>query len=308
MQTTGAPAGVEPRRSFSGDLIAGHWYVAACLRDVKRRRPLRQLICGGEVELSRDRDDQVSALCVNHDRRLPCQVSEDLVWIYSGLNCQYEKPTTEVPRFGGPNGRVRFVARVIIPAHQDDAVYGLLDPAHTPFVHRSPIWRGNGRLKHKRKNFEPSDLGFTMMPHAPVNSDIYKLIGGAISVRIAFRLPGLRAEYIRNAKHTVLGLTALTPVNDKATILRQIFYWNTPVLAALKPVIGPVARGFLQQDVDIMTHRSKNAAFGGKGMLVGDSDRQFLWYLQLKKAWAAALASGEPFSNPLEPATLQWRT
>lgn len=54
-------------------------------------------------------------------------------------------------------------------------MYGLLDPAHTPLVHRSPMWRRNGILKEKRKAFEPSPFGFTKKPHAPVNSDIYKV-------------------------------------------------------------------------------------------------------------------------------------
>ena len=303
-------SGTEARvpRSFAGSMITGQWYVAACLRELKRQRPLEVSICGGEIALSRKRDGKISAICRRNGHELPCRVSEDLIWVYAGEKCEFEEPNTEVPRFGGPKGRVRFMEKVVIPAHQDDAVYGLLDPAHTPFVHRSPIWRGSGILKHKRKNFEPSDFGFTMMPHAPVNSDIYKLIGGAISVRIAFRLPGLRAEYIQNARHTVLGLSALTPIDDNATILRQIFYWDTPVLAALKPIAGPFARGFLRQDVDIMALRAQNLDFGGKGMLVGDSDRQFLWYLQLKKAWRAALEGGEAFKNPLEPATLQWRT
>jgi hypothetical protein len=303
-QTSGGGAS----RSFEGNMIAGQWYVAACLRELKRREPLELKICGGELEISRRRGGGVTAFCPRQGHELPCRVSEDLVWVYVGKNCEFETPGVDVPVFGGPKGRVRFMEKVVIPAPQDDAIYGLLDPAHTPFVHRSPIWRGNGKLKHKRKRFEPSDFGFTMVPHAPVNSDIYKLIGGAVRVRIAFRLPGLRAEYIQNSKHTVLGLTALTPMDDGATVLRQIFYWDTPVLAAIRPIAGPISRGFLQQDVDIMALRAKNAGFGGKGMLVGDSDRQFLWYLQLKKAWHAALEAGETFRNPLEPATLQWRT
>lgn len=295
-------------RSFAGNIVAGHWYVGACLRELKGSRPLRIRACGGEIEFRREAGGGVRATCQRNGHDLPCEVSEDLIWIYVGRNSEFETPRAHVPRFGGPKGRVRFVQKVVIPAHQDDAIYGLLDPAHTPFVHRSPIWRGNGKLKHKRKAFEPTEFGFTMMPHAPVNSDVYKVIGGAISVRIAFRLPGLRAEYIQNARHTVLGLTALTPIDDRSTVLRQIFYWDTPVLAALRPVVGPISRGFLQQDVDIMALRAQNAEFGGKGMLVGDSDRQFLWYLQLKKAWHGALDAGETFCNPLEPAELQWRT
>ncbi|MFN3402365.1 MAG: hypothetical protein ACK4Z4_18655, partial [Ferrovibrio sp.] len=141
-----------------------------------------------------------------------------------------------------------------------------------------------------------------------VNSDIYKLIGGAIRVEIAFRLPGLRAEYISNAKHTVLGLTALTPIDARQTALRQIFYWNTLVLDAVRPFARMVARPFLQQDVDIMALRRINEPYGGKGMLLGDSDQQFLWYMKLKQEWEASGHSACSFTNPLQPATLRWRT
>ncbi|ABI78301.1 conserved domain protein [Hyphomonas neptunium ATCC 15444] len=57
-----------------------------------------------------------------------------------------------------------------------------------------------------------------------------------------------------------------------------------------------------------MALRGENSQYGGKGMLVGDSDRQFLWYLQLKKAWAEAGGCPETFCNPIAPATLRWRT
>lgn len=283
------------------------WYVAVPARELRRAGRLERTICDQPLGLSLD-DDCATAQPLAGGAPWPCRVSEDLVWVFFPHGDAGPGDPGPVPRFHGPRGKVRFVETVTIPAHQDDAVYGLLDPAHTPFVHRSPIWRGNGKLKEKAKRFEPSELGFTMTPHAPVNSDIYKLIGGAIRVRIAFRLPGLRAEYIQNAKHTVLGLTALTPIDARHTRLMQIFYWNSPILNLVRPFARFAARPFLQQDVDIMALRRENERFSGKGMLVGDSDRQFLWYLKLKKAWELAGRCPVSFSNPLEPETLYWRT
>lgn len=288
--------------------IRDQWYVAARLNELRQGRPCRLSICGQAIDFSRLETGRVEALTANDGESLPCEVSEDLVWVFLASGCRARAPRVPVPVFGGPAGRIRFMEKVVLPAHQDDAVYGLLDPAHTPFVHRSPIWRGSGILKEKIKTFEPDEFGFTMMPHAPVNSDIYNLIGGAITVRIYFRLPGLRAEYIQNSKHTVLGLTALTPVDAERTILRQIFYWDTPILSLVRPFASLIARPFLEQDVNIMKLRSQNREFGGRGMLVGDSDRQFLWYLQLKKAWADAGGCPKSFCNPLEAATLRWRT
>ncbi len=288
--------------------IRDQWYVAARLTELPTGRACRITICGQPLDFLQHKRGAVLASCVRDGHALPCEVSEDLVWVFIASAGKAGRPRPAVPAFGGPGGKVRFMEKVVIPAHQDDAVYGLLDPAHTPFVHRSPIWRGSGILKEKTKKFEPDEMGFTMMPHAPVNSDIYNLIGGAITVRIYFRLPGLRAEYIQNQKHTVLGLTALTPIDAEQTALRQIFYWDTPILSVVRPFASLIARPFLQQDVNIMALRSQNREFGGRGMLVGDSDRQFLWYLQLKKAWAEARGCPKTFRNPLEPATLRWRT
>lgn len=50
-----------------------------------------------------------------------------------------------------------------------------------------------------------------------------------------------------------------------------------------------------------MALRGENSQYGGKGMLVGDSDRQFLWYLQLKKAWAEAGGCLRHSAIPLRP-------
>lgn len=286
--------------------ILDKWYVAACLRELRRGRAKAATICALKVSLARKGQSCTARL--SDGSPLPCTVSEGLVWVFIASCDSRHADPGPVPVFSGPKGRVRFLEKVIIPAHQDDAIYGLLDPAHTPFVHRSPLWRGNGILKEKTKTFEPSEFGFTMMPHAPVNSDIYKLIGGAISVRIAFRLPGLRAEYIQNAKHTVLGLTALTPIDESHTELRQIFYWDTPILDLIRPFASLATRPFLEQDVEIMALRQKNLHFGGKGLLVGDSDRQFLWYLGLKKAWETSGRCRRTFRNPLKPETLRWRT
>lgn len=284
------------------------WYVAGRLDEVRAGGSEAFKICARDLQIARDRDDRCTASLVDGGQSVPCEVSEDLIWVFIAADPDAPKVKAPPPLFGGPKGKVRFMEKVVIPCHLDDAAYGLLDPAHTPFVHRSPFWRGNGILKEKKKSFEPSDFGFTMVPHAPVNSDIYKVIGGAITVRIAFRIPGLRAEYIENAKHTVLGLTALTPIDRENTHLRQIFYWNSPVLNLARPIVPFFAKPFLQQDVDIMTHRRSNLEFGGKGMLLGDSDRQFLWYMSLKKAWEACGRDPDAFENPVQPATLRWRT
>lgn len=288
--------------------ISDIWYVAGCLSEFPKNREMHTRICGMDLSVRQTGTGHCHITETLSGRALPSHISEDLVWVFVPSSNAIPDTLPPVPRFEGPRGKVRFFENVVIPAPQDDAVYGLLDPAHTPFVHKSPFWRGNGILKEKTKPFSPSHMGFTMEPHAPVNSDIYHVIGGQISVRIYFRLPGLRAEYISNRKHQVLGLTALTPIDEKHTRLRQIFYWNSPVLNLIRPFASLFARPFLQQDVDIMRLRSENLPYGGKGMLLGDSDRQFIWYNQLKHEWDRSGHDETRFENPLEPMVLRWRT
>lgn len=293
-----------PDRFDREALITDVWYVAALARDVKPGGTHTVSVCGAPLTITRDTRGGVAGIWPDGPGDITEQ--EDLIWAF--VPGVLTGPPGPPPVFEGPKGKVRYCADVTMEAKQDFAIYGLLDPAHTPFVHRSPFWRGSGVLKNKEKRFEPNDFGFTMTPHAPVNSDIYKIIGGAITVRIAFKLPGLRAEYISNASHSVLGLTALTPVDAHTTRLRQIFFWDSPVLAMLRPLVPFFAKPFLQQDVDIMRLCRMNDKYGARVMLVGESDRQFIWYAQVKKAWRTACETGAPFVNPLEPATLRWKT
>ena len=296
-----APATPKPERS-SAPFIEDVWYVVEPSRTVRRTETKRLSVCGEALSVTRKPDRMIVAQWP--DRAAHALEFEGLIWVYYGKDPNPRPPISHSP----PSGKVRYSECVTIPARQDDAAYGLLDPAHTPFVHRSPIWRGSGILKEKTKRFEPNDFGFTMVPHAPVNSDIYNLIGGKISVRIEFRLPGLRAEYIQNKRHTVLGLSALTPIDETSTRLFQIFYWNTPILGFIRPIAPLVAKPFLNQDVEIMRLRRENEPYGGKGMLLGDSDRQFIWYSQIKKEWEAARRERRSFQNPMAATTLRWRT
>jgi phenylpropionate dioxygenase-like ring-hydroxylating dioxygenase large terminal subunit len=62
---------------------------------------------------------------------------------------------------------LRHVETLRLPTNIDDAVIGLIDPAHVTFVHRSWFWRSAKSLKLKRKQFEPVGLGFRMVRHKP---------------------------------------------------------------------------------------------------------------------------------------------
>ena len=71
---------------------------------------------------------------------------------------------------------------------QADAIVGLMDPAHGPYVHQQWWWRSAKRQLDKAKLFEPRELGFSMARHAPSkNSRAYRLLGGQPETEITFQ-------------------------------------------------------------------------------------------------------------------------
>lgn len=242
----------------------------------------------------------------------PLHEEKGLIWIYI---------PGDVKRFGGtplapppalPKGIPGDAPKMVIVAHGegpiDEAVIGLVDPAHTPYVHQNWFWRDPEEAKEKTKDYEPTALGFRMTPHVPsANGRAYKLIGGAATTEIEFRLPSLRLETIRNEKYTILGLTGITPTEDGISVITQMFFWDMPLLSLIKPFAYPLAKKFLSQDGAILRQQNENIRRVSPRMLyAGDPDRLAQWYMQLKRAY---LATGpEGFENPVTPATLHWKT
>lgn len=248
-------------------------------------------------------------------RRYAVVQQDDLIWIYMPSKPGAE-PACAPPRFermvhqaGRSEGRVKFVQTAELACHMDHAVIGLLDPAHTPFVHKSPLWRSSKTLKEKEKHYAPSDMGFTMLSHTPVNSPLYNwVLGPDVTVEIQFLLPGLRAESITTRRHSFLGLAAITPIRDDLCEIREIMYWNAPSLDVFRLIARPFTYTFLQQDARIMKLQGEGLAYDPPLMQIPDADTLMVWYRRLKREWMKAGAEGRPFKNPVKPATLCWRT
>ncbi len=259
------------------------------------------LVPGQDVEVSRIRV-----------RRYPVREVQGNIWIYVADEKRAELPPAIepplMPGFAGdraPNIR----ETMTFGCHVDHAVIGLMDPAHGPFVHRSWYWRSKKSIHEKAKAFAPSELGFAMVEHAPSsNSFAYKILGGAPRTEISFRLPGIRIERISAGRHRLVGLTCVTPVDEKTTEITQSFYWTMPLLSVLKPVLRPFMRAFLKQDGDMVDLQQEGLRFDPRLMLINDSDVQAKWYHRLKTEWAEAGEQGRPFENPVKPATLRWRS
>lgn len=244
--------------------------------------------------------------------RYPVREVQGNLWIYiAGPDAPAgHEPTSrpfEIPEIG--DRPYNIATPLIFETDMDNAVFGLLDPAHGAFVHQNSWWRNPGNLKEKAKEFAPNDLGFTMVRHKPSsNSFIYKLLGGDRTTEISFRLPGVRLEHIRVGNNHICNLTTITPISANRCQVVNFLYWTQPWLSMLKPLAGVLAKGFLGQDQWIIGLQNKALKYDPPMMLIHDADLQQRWYIRLKKAWTEANANGEPFINPIEPATLRWRT
>ncbi len=236
-----------------------------------------------------------------------------LVWIYVREN---PRAAAAPPSFGPPAppldlGAPKLVLRAHFACHVDHAVVGLMDPAHGPYVHRQWWWRTEQSVHEKQKAFGPRPYGFAMLEHRPSsNSFAYRLLGGAPTTEIDFRLPGIRFETIRaaNGKGAVLGLTAVTPRDETHTDVLQVFYWNIGFLGLLRPLLRPFARAFLDQDRRMVDLQQSGLAHDSRLMLAGDADAQARWYQALKREWIAHREEGRDFRNPVSETVLRWRS
>jgi phenylpropionate dioxygenase-like ring-hydroxylating dioxygenase large terminal subunit len=247
-------------------------------------------------------------------RSYPCREQDGLIWVYFANDAKANaSPVLEPPRIpiGTADGHAtpRFIEAQLFPCEVDHAVVGLMDPAHGPFVHRAWWWRSEASIHVKAKHHAPSTRGFTMVSHPPSsNSFFYKVLGGGLTTEIRFELPSLRFEHIRAGKREVLGFTAVTPQDATHTLVTQVFYWNSPWLAAFKPFFRPFAREFLAQDRRIVELQNEGLKFAPPQMLIQDADVPAIWYHRLKKTWAESVESGKPFENPVQERTLRWRS
>lgn len=235
------------------------------------------------------------------------------IWIYMPEDLKHfdGQPCLPPPALeNATNERPNMHVCVKAEGPYDEAVIGLVDPAHTTYVHQQWFWRRPADAVEKVKDYLPAPLGFKMKPHPPSsNARAYKIIGGAMTTEIEFALPGIRLETIRNEKHTILGLTAITPHEEGHSSITHMFFWDMPLLGAFKIFMKPLAKKFLGQDGAILRAQNMNLQNGSHNMMyVEDADRLAGWYVQSKRAYRASRQSGQPFVSPVKETRLRWRT
>ena len=75
-----------------------------------------------------------------------------------------------------------------------------------------------------------------------------------------------------------------------------------------RPLLRLAGETFLGQDRDAVNAQQVGLAYDPQLMLIHDADVQAKWYFALKRAWEKHRSTGEPFKNPVKPATLRWRS
>jgi len=243
----------------------------------------------------------------------PCVERQGLVWIhFPHPDLAAGRAPNEPPRVPGFADDAQPAAAIMqpFPCSTDHAAFGLMDPTHAPFVHTSWWFKHQAsKLRPKEKRFEPSELGFRMVRHPlPPQNLVYRLLGRKVETEISYRLPGLRIEEVQGDRHSVVGLTAITPITEEDTEVHQIF-WATPAwVKPLSMLIKPFMHIFLGQDREVVVRQREGLVHKPRLMLINDADTQARWWMRLKDEWIAAQKEGRAFVNPLEARTLRWRS
>jgi len=244
-------------------------------------------------------------------RSYPVAESQGMVFVFLRADPRSDaEPDHPPPTFPGVvGGEAKLVEAMDFDSHIDHAVVGLMDPAHGPFVHQQWWWRSEHSMHEKAKRFEPRDLGFAMVRHAPSsNSRAYKILGGAPATEIIFRLPGYRWEHIQVGEKQVLALTCLTPVTETKTRITQIFWSDHWVFGIAKPFLRMGVVAFLKQDGGMVNLQNEGLRYDPALIWIDDADTQAKWYQQLKREWTKSRAEGRGFVNPVKPAVLRWKS
>lgn len=244
-------------------------------------------------------------------RRFPTHEANGIVLVFVSSDQRFMGEPPPAPQFDlGDFREPKFVIHRIFAASMDNAVVGLMDPAHVPYVHNQWWWRppSAGR-RLKEKLFVPRERGWAIERHAPSgNSLAYRaLFGGAVTTEISFMLPGFRWEVVENERSRLFTLTCLTPENENSTRITQVTYWkNAPILDVMKPMLIPAALEFLDQDGRMVDLQNTGLAYKPSMLWIDDIDVQAKWYLKLKREWVKHREENREFTNPIEPTTLRW--
>ncbi|TPW28743.1 aromatic ring-hydroxylating oxygenase subunit alpha [Pararhizobium mangrovi] len=244
----------------------------------------------------------------------PCVERYGLVWVYFAANGEAPEdgpmPDVEIFPHIAPETPPAAAIMQEFDCSVDHAAFGLMDPTHAAYIHTSWWFKKNGRtLRPKEKSFEPAPFGWRMVRHAlPPQNLVYKLLGDDVTTEIAYRLPGYRIEDVAGSKHSVVAVTALTPIDGQRTEVYQFFYSTMGLVKYGRPLAEYLMNVFLGQDREAVVRQREGLVWEPRLMMINDADTQARWWARIKSEWQEALAEGRSFANPLKPQTLRWRS
>ncbi|MBR8830038.1 MAG: Carnitine monooxygenase oxygenase subunit [Chroococcopsis gigantea SAG 12.99] len=244
----------------------------------------------------------------------PCREIQGHIWVFIPLDTKREinetqlPPVPTIPDFGKTTPGVAETFHFACDV--DQAVIGLMDPAHGPYVHTSWWWRSGPRqFRVKEKLYEPVPMGFRLAPYEmPVSAKPYKLLGNKVSIEIIFQLPSLRTEILRGDRYVACAFTAVTPIDENTSEVYQSLYWTVPGVGLLKPLLRILTRQFMGQDRDVVIKQQEGLSYSPSLMLIDDADTQAKWYFRLKQEYEKSVLENRSFQNPIEPRILRWRS
>lgn len=242
-------------------------------------------------------------------RGFPVHEANGLVWLFVPSHGSTVPDGMPFPFDFGVDARPLPIVRCSLPCDLDTANFGLLDPAHVPFVHRSWYWRPRADRRVKSKHFDATPLGFEMVAHAPSkNSVAMRALGREVTTRVRFQIPGVRTESIVTARGTLLSITLHTPIDETTTEFNHIaFLPPHAFFQMLRPVFRRFGEAFIAQDVENFRKLAEGRAYAPHDMTLGEVDAQYRWYVDLKRRYAASDDKGS-VRGDLDRTVLHWRT
>lgn len=263
------------------------------------------------VEIPSLMEDQQIDLSRFNVKSYNVQEVQGNLWIYmeDPDPNRIQPPKFDIPRVPGfaEQALPAMTYTMRFPCFVDHAVVGLMDPAHSPFVHRAWWWRGT-ELSPEIKWFDPVPYGFAMRRHKmPAHmARGYWLIGGIPENEIVFYLPGIRTEETTTSKYRVTNLTTVTPISNDQTDVTFEFYWDLPWGGLLKPLMRYLIPAFLGQDRDVVVKQQLGLKHEPVLRLIKDSDMLARWYYQLKTEFQRSQAENREFVSPVKTQQLRW--
>lgn len=279
------------------------WYPVA--REAEARRGVRTHLHGRAIILRRD---AAGAIVAPHQPDLLVAVRAGVVWARQVNGSGQVVPPLIEDSIGGAHFPMIAYSEVEVEADYDQAVLGLVDPAHVPMVHDAWWWRASPKRRVKTKQYAPSPFGFTATAADPfASAPAYALTGASRRITIEFRLPSTRIERVEAEGFRLVNVTTVTPTAPGSVTLRNAIYCSLSPMRALHPLLSALGRAFLEQDARILRRLESRPVPGHPLVFVGAPDQPSLWYYQCKAALGRATEDA-PFANPVRTTVLQWRT